>query len=116
MNTYEGLFIFPDAMADVALTDAIKRIQGEVEKLGGTIMAAEILGRRTFARRMQKQEAGHYVQMMFQLDPAQVVTLRGRYRLSDDIFRVQIVRVSPQEVAIWKARHAKDTKPQGEGA
>lgn len=91
LNKYDGLFIFAGSMKDEALEKTLERVSAEIERLGGTVEATENLGRHTFARPMKKRENGVYVKVRFQLPPAQVTPLRARYRLSEDVFRVQIL-------------------------
>lgn len=87
---YDALFVFAGSMKDEALEKTLERVNAEIERLGGSIEGSENLGRRTFARPMKKRENGVYVKVLFLLDPAQITALRARYRLSEDVFRVQI--------------------------
>ena len=92
MRTYEGLFIFPEALKDDAVKALAERLKGEVEKLGGVVREIYPLGKRAFARPMSKQEAGHYVRITFDLDPLKVVSLEARCKLIEGVFRTQIVK------------------------
>ncbi len=92
MNTYEGLFIFDDKLKDEELTQAQERALAEIERQGGSVLGAKRLGRRSFARPMAKRDAGIYVRAIFNLDAEKVTPLLARYKLSEDLFRVQITR------------------------
>ena len=94
MTKYEAMFIFPEALKDEALEAAIDKIKGEVEKAGGKVEGATRLGRRQFARPMQKQPAGQYAVVSFQLDGAKMSALQSRLKLNEEIFRVQVVRAA----------------------
>jgi ribosomal protein S6 len=53
---------------------------------------------------MQKRENGVYVQVRFELDPAKVTELVNRYRLVEDVFRVQILAVDDRREAVLAAQ------------
>ena len=92
MIKYEAMMIFPDVMKEETLDAALEKIAGEIEKLGGSVGNKTRLGRRAFARPMDKQTAGQYAVMGFVLDPSKQAALNARFRLNEDLFRVQVVR------------------------
>lgn len=91
LKKYDGLFIFAGAVKDEALEKAVERTTAEITRLGGQVESSDTLGRRTFARPMKKRDNGVYVKIRFQLPSDQIDALRARYRLSEDVFRVQIL-------------------------
>jgi len=92
VNTYEGLFIFADTLKDDELKGVQDRALAEIERQGGKILGVKRIGRRTFARPMSKREAGIYVRAVFELAPESVTPLLARYKLSEEVFRIQITR------------------------
>lgn len=90
MNIYEGLFIFPELLNDEELEAARTHVLAEIERQGGRVLGVRKLGRREFARPLSKQRSGVFVRTVFEIDGGKVAPLRARYRLSDDVFRVQI--------------------------
>lgn len=102
MNQYEGMFVFPESVKDDQLDEVVGRARAEIEKAGGKIESTTRLGKRAFARILHKQEAGHYVVIGFQLDPAQLAPLIERYRLTEEILRVQVMRAEAVEAAVKK--------------
>lgn len=96
MNIYDGLFIFGESVRDDRVGEMTGYVTGEIEKLGGKIVGTRDMGRRQFARTMQKKESGAYVAVTFKLDPAKVAALSARYKLNDDVFRCQIVRLTEE--------------------
>ena len=92
MNKYEAMLIFPESFKDEQLDAVMDKIKAEIEKAGGKNEGATRLGRRQFARKMDKQAAGHYAVVTFQLAGDKVAALQGRFKLNEDIFRVQVVR------------------------
>lgn len=92
MNTYEGMFIFQDALRDEELEAAVKDVREEIEKLEGSIENTARMGRRPFARVQGKRhKSGHYVVMNFALPPAHITTLLARLKLKEEVFRTQIL-------------------------
>ena len=100
MKKYDGLFIFATVARDEAFEAQIEKACGEITRLSGTVLNTESLGKKTFARTMQKRDSGVYVKVRFMLDPAQVATLKARYLLQGDVFRVQILVVDERREAI----------------
>ncbi|MBM4153600.1 MAG: 30S ribosomal protein S6 [Lentisphaerae bacterium] len=90
MNRYEAMFIFPESIKEDQLDPAIAVVREEIEKAGGTIDNTTRLGKRTFARPMKKMEGGHYIVIGFRAGGDRIAGLLERYRLSEQIVRVQI--------------------------
>ena len=95
MNKYEAMIIFPDSLKDEALEAAFEKVRGEIEKAGGKVENATRMGRRTFARPLKKHASGQYAVFGFQMDGTKISGLQARLRLSEDVFRVQIMRAVP---------------------
>ena len=89
---YEALFIFAGNIKDESLEKVIEQSVTEIEKLGGAIESTESLGRRTFARTLQKHDHGVYVKIRFSIEPAKVEMIHTRFKHNDDCFRLQIVK------------------------
>lgn len=109
MKKYDGLFIFAGMVKDEALDKQVDKARGEIVRLSGKVLSTEVLGKKTFARPMHKRDNGVYVKVRFELDPAQIATLTGRYHLIEDIFRVQILAVDERREAVL-AQQAEEMK------
>ena len=110
MKKYEGMFIFPASIQDEALTAVIDRGIAEITALGGVVETTEVLGRKTFAHPMDKQDGGIYVKVLFEIDPASIAPLHARYALDEEVFRFHAFSRNERleaEVAADKARRAK---------
>lgn len=92
LKTYEALFIFSSSLKDEALEEVVEQIRGEIAKLNGSIQGVHPMGKRTFVRPLKKCEAGQYVRIDFCVDPGNISALQARFKLNENIFRVQIVR------------------------
>lgn len=93
MKKYDGLYIFAGNAKDDVLENSLAKAVAEIERFGGKIEAQDILGKRTFARPMHKRENGVYALVRFEMDPLKVKDLVNRYRLGEEVFRVQILAV-----------------------
>ena len=113
MKKYDAIYIFVNAPKDEGLDKLVEKVGAEITRLGGELVGSEMLGKRNFARPMHKRDNGVYVKIRFELDPAQVAALVGRYHLVEDVFRVQILAVDERreavlvkQAALQKAREA----------
>ncbi|MGN0844715.1 MAG: 30S ribosomal protein S6 [Kiritimatiellia bacterium] len=88
---YEALVIFSRDVREDQLDQAIARFVAEIQKFGATIESTDVIGRRPFARVIDKREQGLYAKVRFDVDPANVTALRNRFRLYDEVYRLQIV-------------------------
>lgn len=95
MKKYEGLIILPQPVDEQTLEDKLDKIRAEITKQGGAVEHTTRMGRQTFARRLKKKDTGFYILLTFTLDPAKIATLRERYKLNEDVFRVQITVAPP---------------------
>lgn len=122
MKKYDAMYIFTQAIpSEDAWAKLVERMQAEITRLGGEIISTETLGKKTFARVMQKRENGVYLKIRFLLDAQSVKPLLARYRLVEDLFRVQVLAVCDkveakvaEQTAARKVREA--TKAASEAA
>ena len=99
MKKYDALYIFVGIAKDDALEVNLDKALAEVERFGGNILEKVSLGRRSFSRPMKKRESGVYVKVRLELDPANVDALVKRYKLVEEVFRVQILAVDERREA-----------------
>ena len=93
MKKYDALYIFVGISKDDALEACLEKALAEVTRRGGNVLEKVSLGRRSFSRPMKKRDSGVYVKVRFEMDPQQVEDLVKRYRLVEEVFRVQILAV-----------------------
>jgi small subunit ribosomal protein S6 len=109
VNKYEAMMIFPEAFKDEALEEVMNRVKAEIEKIGGVVQNMTRLGRKPFARQLHKQQGGQYSVVGFAIDGDKIPSLHARFKLDEDIFRVQIVR-APELKAVPAAPAAPAAK------
>ena len=88
--TYEGLFIYHERLPEDRVEGITAQVRAEIEKHGGKVLEVRSMGRRAFARPMQKCEAGWFVSVFFEITADKVVALAPRFHLMEDVFRTQI--------------------------
>ena len=91
MNKYEAMIIFQETLKETEWDGAVDAVRAEIEKLGGKMTSGTRLGKREFARIMQKRQGGHYGLIAFQLAGDKVAALQARLKLDERVFRVQVV-------------------------
>ena len=91
MKEYEAMVILPEMMNDEQVEKALDGLKKELQGLGGDLLGATRLGRKSFARKMDKQSAGEYALVKLTLPPDQLLTLHKRVKLAGEIFRMQII-------------------------
>lgn len=111
MNTYEALIIFPSQLKDDELKAALERVEKEIDRAEGQRVGTDVVGKRMFARTMQKKDSGVYVRMGFEMNPAAVAGFRARLKLQESIFRAQITRVEDPLVVPARRDGGADEDP-----
>ena len=91
MKNYEALFIFDQSLDEDSVSAAIARVQEAISRRGGSVVEEQRLGKRAFARPMNKRDTGFYVRLTVQMDPSAIQPLLARLKLNEEVFRVQIV-------------------------
>ena len=99
MKKYDALYIFAGTAKEDALDEQLSKALAEITRLGGDVETQTVLGKRTFAHPMHKRESGVYAEVRFQFDPLKVTELVNRYKLVEEVFRVQILAVDERREA-----------------
>ena len=99
MKKYDALYIFVGIAKDDVLEAYLEKALAEVTRLGGNVLEKVQLGKRMFSRPMKKRENGVYVKVRLELDPSKVDELVKRYKLVEEVFRVQILAVDDRREA-----------------
>ena len=108
MKKYDALYIFVGIAKDDVLEAHLEKALTEVTRLGGNVLEKVQLGKRVFSRPMKKRDSGVYVKVRLELDPAKIDELVKRYKLVEEVFRVQILAVDDRrEAKIASERQAR---------
>jgi ribosomal protein S6 len=89
VKRYEGLFILDTAGKEETLKDTIDKISTEITALGGKVETVQKMEKRSFMRVANKKyNAGFYVNVIFESQPAVLDQLKRRFTMNEEIFRV----------------------------
>ncbi|HEV2210670.1 MAG TPA: 30S ribosomal protein S6 [Verrucomicrobiae bacterium] len=89
MKRYEGLFILNTAGKEETLKDTIDRLSADITSAGGKVETVQKMDKRSFARIADKKHnAGFYVNVIFESEPATLDQLKHRFAMDADVFRV----------------------------
>ncbi|HEY5913846.1 MAG TPA: 30S ribosomal protein S6 [Verrucomicrobiae bacterium] len=89
MKRYEGLFILDTAGKEETVKDTIDKISAEITAAGGKVETVQKMDKRAFARVPDKKyNAGFYVNVIFEGQPAILDQLKHRFAMNGDVFRV----------------------------
>lgn len=99
MNRYEAMVILPESLTEEEIEQGLATLSQKIKDLGGEAGKATRMGRKTFARPMNKQTAGEYALLRFSLAADQVDPLLASLTLVNEIFRIQISRLEDQSAS-----------------
>ncbi len=112
MRKYDALYVFVGVAKDDAVEAPLEKALAEVTRLGGEVLEKVVLGGRAFSRPMKKRDRGTYVKVRFQIDPSKLEELVNRYRLVEEVFRVQILAVDDRREARIAQERAERAEAQ----
>ena len=89
MKRYEGLFILDTAGKEESIKDAIDKISEEIVSAGGKVETVQKMEKKNFVRvANKKHNAGFYVNVIFESQPAALEQLKHRFAMNGEVFRV----------------------------
>jgi ribosomal protein S6 len=99
VKRYEGLFILNTAGKEESIKDALDKISADIVAAGGKIETVQKMERKPFSRVADKKHTvGFYANVIFNAAPAAIATLRSKFALNEEVFRV-IFTNSPEPKA-----------------
>lgn len=93
-----------------------RTVKDAIEALGGKIVLENLMGRKKFAYKIKKEDAGFFISYIFELDPEKVNKLTANLKLKSQVLRYLIVSkksVAPRP-AKEKIKIAKEAIPATE--
>jgi ribosomal protein S6 len=89
VKRYEGLFILDTAAKEEGIKDTIDKISAEITSAGGKVETVQKMDKRNFSRvANKKHNAGYYVNIIFESQPATLDQLKHRFAMNGEVFRV----------------------------
>ncbi|OGV53458.1 MAG: 30S ribosomal protein S6 [Lentisphaerae bacterium GWF2_50_93] len=96
MKKYESIFILDERQVDDQGKAFAEEITGLIKSLGGTVDEVVPMGRRQFARKIEKKKSGIYYDFVFTAEEAKVKEVKDKYRLDKRIVRMQTFMFDPR--------------------
>ncbi len=91
MKTYEAVFILNERQVKDGGEALTQEIVEHLTNLGGRILRQENMGRRQFARPINKQTTGIYLNFVFEMAPDKANQIADRYQLNPSVTRVGVL-------------------------
>ena len=89
MKRYEGLFILNTAGKEDGIKDALDKISADIVAAGGKVETVQKMDRKTYSRVADKKHtSGFYANIIFNAAPAAITTLKSKFSLNEEVFRV----------------------------
>jgi len=93
VSVYEAMVILPDRLTEDEIEKGLDSLKSEIKSLGGTVQAATRMGKKNFARKLNKQSTGEYALVTFSGTGNLSGQLQERLKHNESIFRIQVVRL-----------------------
>lgn len=93
VGRYENIVVLSPDLAKEEEDDLMKRIQGNLEKVGATTVKLDDWAVRKLAYPIKKKDKGHYFFFLLDMDEGSVATMAKFYRTLDPVLRHMFVVV-----------------------
>jgi small subunit ribosomal protein S6 len=87
MRDYELMCVVHPDLDENALSEMVKRISGWVTDNGGTVVKADVWGKRQLAYPIRKQKQGQYVLFQVNMAPSTGAILARNLRFQEPVLR-----------------------------
>ena len=120
MNIYENIVILNASLSDEEIETATGKIKDLITNSGGTILKADVWGRRKLAYEIKKQKKGFYILFLFQAPSPVIRKLEDYYKVYDPVVKFMVIRLDKKMlkgVVLAKPEEAQKAEaPAGESA
>ena len=106
MRRYENILIVAPDCTKEEEEELLRRVQGNVEKLGAELLKVDDWGVRKLAYSIKKKDRGHYFFLLLNMEEASVVALDKFYRTMDLVLRHLFVVVDERRRG-WRSRRTR---------
>lgn len=113
MRDYEILYIVRPELTEEEVAAAVQKVTDLIGNLGGAHQRTNVWGKRRLAYEVARLREGYYVLTDFGLDQERVPELEATLKISDTVFRHQVVRKPRAAPAPAPAPEAA-TEPEGD--
>jgi ribosomal protein S6 len=100
VKRYEGLFILDTAGKEEGIKETIDKIAAEIAALGAKVETVQKMDKRSFSRVADKKHnAGFYVNIIFEGQPAILDQIKHKFAMNPEVFRIMLTN-SPAPKAV----------------
>ena len=82
---YESLIILNTKGKEDSVDELVREVANEMEAEGAKLDEIQQLGKRKFAYNARHLDSGHYVNYIFEAEPAQVETIQSKLKLNSTV-------------------------------
>ena len=101
MKKYEGLFVLNIPNREDGVKEVIDKVTEEIGAAGAKVLTVQKMDKRAFVRvANRRHNSGFYVNFIFEADPGALESMRHRFAMNPDIFRVLFTGASEQKQAV----------------
>ena len=115
MRDYEVLYIVRPELTEEELGAAVEKVTGLIANLGGSHQRTNIWGKRRLAYEVNHLREGYYVLTDFQIEQERVPELEATLKISDTVFRHQVVRKPRSAAAPSPAEAEAEAEAEASG-
>jgi ribosomal protein S6 len=90
---YEALLVLNTQGTEDSVKEIVDRLETEFEKEGAKIEQVQKMDKRQFSYVAGPQEAGHYVNFVFEADTQLITKLRSKFKLDPEVYRQHYQRL-----------------------
>ncbi len=83
---YEGLIVLNTLGQEDGLNDLVSSVAKEMESKGAKMDEIQQLGRKKFAYNARHLDGGHYVNYIFEADPADIEKIQSKLKLNKSVY------------------------------
>lgn len=99
MAHYECTFVLKGDLEEKDVEEGTASIRGWIEKESGSLIKMDNWGKKRLAYRVEKQRYGYYLYTLFELDPTKTKPLEWNFKISENIIKYLMIRISEKEMA-----------------
>lgn len=98
MAYYECTVVLKGDLEEKDVEEGVASIKEWIEKESGSVVKQDNWGKKRLAYRVEKQRYGHYLYTLFELDPAKTKPLEWNFKISENIIKYLMIRISQKEL------------------
>lgn len=87
MKKYEAMIVLDTKGKEESVEQLVTSVTKELEKAGAKLEQIDNLGKRKFPFNPRHVEAGYFVNIQFQAEPAALDAARAKLKLNDNIYQ-----------------------------